>query len=115
MECGICNAIKKWFTKKDDKGDKDDKDDRWFGKNQKNLILILTFLFLLILTEIDQIRKLNKYNKDKINLAIDLIDDLIKTYEYRHESFTISDQPDKVEVTKQTIDNLDKIKKILED
>jgi len=25
MECGICNAIKKWFTKKDDKGDKDDK------------------------------------------------------------------------------------------
>jgi len=28
MECGICNAIKKWFTKKDDKGDKDDKDDR---------------------------------------------------------------------------------------
>jgi hypothetical protein len=28
MECGICNAIKKWFTKKDDKGDKDDKDDK---------------------------------------------------------------------------------------
>jgi len=23
MECGICNAIKKWFTKKDDEGDKD--------------------------------------------------------------------------------------------
>jgi len=21
MECGICNAIKKWFTKKDDKDD----------------------------------------------------------------------------------------------
>jgi len=34
MECGICNAIKKWFKKKDDKGDKDDKDDkddRWFN------------------------------------------------------------------------------------
>ena len=28
MECGICNAIKKWLTKKDDKGDKDDKDDK---------------------------------------------------------------------------------------
>ena len=28
MECGICNAIKKWFTKKDDKGDKGDKDDK---------------------------------------------------------------------------------------
>ncbi len=24
MECGICNAIKKWLAKKDDKGDKDD-------------------------------------------------------------------------------------------
>ena len=67
------------------------------------------------LSEIDQIRKLNKEKWDKINLAIELIDDLIKTYEHRHESFTISDQPDKVEVTKQTIDNLDKIKKILEE
>ena len=28
MECGICNAIKKWFTKKDDKGDKGDKGDK---------------------------------------------------------------------------------------
>ena len=25
MECGICNAIKKWFTKKDDKDDMTDK------------------------------------------------------------------------------------------
>jgi len=24
MECGICNAIKKWLTKKDDKGDMTD-------------------------------------------------------------------------------------------
>jgi len=27
MECGICNAIKKWFTKKGDKGDKGDMTD----------------------------------------------------------------------------------------
>jgi hypothetical protein len=27
MECGICNAIKKWFTKKGDKDDKDDMTD----------------------------------------------------------------------------------------
>jgi len=66
-----------------------------------------------LVIDIDQISKLNKEKWDKINLAIELIDDLIKTYEYRHEKFTISDQPDKVEVTKQTIDNLDKIKKIL--
>ena len=70
---------------------------------------------ILVLSEIDLIRKLNKEKWDKINLAIELIDDLIKTYENRHETFTISDQPDKVEVTKQTIDNLDKIKKILEE
>jgi len=25
MECGICNAIKKWFTKKGDKDDMTDK------------------------------------------------------------------------------------------
>ena len=68
---------------------------------------------MVILTEIDQIRKLNKEKLDRINLAIELIDDLIKTYEYRHEKFTISDQPDKVEVTKQTIDNLEKIKETL--
>jgi len=81
--------------------------------NQKNLNLILTFLFLLILTEIDQIRKLNKEKLDRINLAIDLIDNLIKSYEIHHEKMMISDQPDKVEVTKQTIDNLEKIKKTL--
>ena len=27
MECVICSAIIKWFTKKDDKDDKDDKGD----------------------------------------------------------------------------------------
>ena len=27
MECGICNAIKKWFTKKGDKDDKDNMTD----------------------------------------------------------------------------------------
>ena len=43
MECGICNAIKKWFTKKDDKGDKGDKDDMtdlrsWLIMNDKEKI-----------------------------------------------------------------------------
>ena len=69
----------------------------------------------MVLSEIDQIRKHNQNKKDKINLAIDLIDHLIKSYEYHHEKMVISDQPDKVEVTKQTIDNLEKIKKILEE
>ena len=65
------------------------------------------------LKEIDQIRKHNQNKKDKINLAIDLIDNLIKSYGCHYEKIVISDQPDKVQVTKQTIDNLEKIKKIL--
>ena len=43
----------------------------------------LTFSFLLVLSEIDQIRKLNKEKWDKINLAIELIDDL-ETYVQSH-------------------------------
>ena len=52
-------------------------------------------------------------DKDKLNLAIDLIDNLITSYEFHHEKMMISDQPDKVQVTKQMIDNLEKIRKIL--
>ena len=68
---------------------------------------------ILVLSEIDQIRKYNQNKKDRIEKAVDLIDDLIESYEYHHEKMVISDQPDKVEVTKQTIDNLEKIKKTL--
>lgn len=63
------------------------------------------------ISEIDQIRNHNQNKKDRIEKAVDLIDDLIESYEYHHEKMVISDQPDKVEVTKQTIDNLEKIKK----
>ena len=54
-------------------------------------------------------------DKEKLKQALDLIDDLIKGYESHHKMFVISDQPDKVDVTKQTIDDLEKIKKILEE
>ena len=67
----------------------------------------------MVLSEIDQIRKHNQNKKDRIENAIYLIDDLIESYEYHHEAMVISDQPDKVEVTKQTIDNLKKIRKTL--
>ena len=49
-----------------------------------------------------------------IEIALEEIDDLTRYYENEHKVYVISDQPDKVEVTKQTIDNLEKIKKILE-
>ena len=67
------------------------------------------------LSEIDQIRKLNKEKWDKINLAIELIDEFIGIYEYEHKMFVTSDQPDKVDVTKRSIDRFDKIRKILEE
>ena len=79
---------------------------------------MLTFLFLLVfgdLSEIDQIRKLNKEKWDKINLAIELIDEWLGIYKYELNSFVTSDQPDKVEVTQRSIDRLEKIKKTLED
>ena len=75
----------------------------------------LTFSFLLVLSEIDQIRKLNKEKWDKINLAIELIDEWLGIYKYELNSFVTSDQPDKVEVTQRSIDRLEKIKKTLED
>ena len=67
------------------------------------------------LSEIDQIRKLNKEKWDKINLAIELIDEWLGIYKYELNSFVTSDQPDKVEVTQRSIDRLEKIKKTLED
>ena len=51
---------------------------------------------ILVLSEIDQIRKYNQNKKDRIEKAVDLIDDLIESYEYHHEKMVISDQPDKV-------------------
>ena len=50
----------------------------------------------------------------KIDMSIDKIDELIGIYESYHKMFVTSDQPDKVTVTKQTIDDLEKIKRILE-
>ena len=54
-------------------------------------------------------------DKEKLKQALDLIDDLIKGYESHHKMFVISDQPDKVDVTKRSIDRFDKIRKILEE
>ena len=53
-------------------------------------------------------------NKEKIKEALKVIDKLIKHYEYYHGLFVTSNQPDKVTVTKESIENLEEIKKILE-
>ena len=53
-------------------------------------------------------------HQEKIEEALKVIDKLIKHYEYYHGLFMASDQPDKVTVTKESIKNLEEIKKILE-
>ena len=51
--------------------------------------------------------------QEKIDLALKLIDKMIKDYEYYHGVFVTSNQPDKVTVTRKSIENLKEIKNIL--
>ena len=89
MECGICNAIKKWFTKKDDKGDKDDKDDRWF-----NALLIMN-------------------DKEKIKEVLGILEIKIKDYEDEHKEFFDSMQYAEASRFKHMKELLEEIKKTL--
>ena len=52
-------------------------------------------------------------HQEKIEEALKAIDKMIKDYEYNHGIFVISDQPDKVTVTRKSIENLKEIKNIL--
>ena len=60
-------------------------------------------------------KNLVKSNNKKIKKALKEIDGWIGIYEYEHKMFVTSDQPDKVDVTKRSIDRFDKIRKILEE
>ena len=53
-------------------------------------------------------------DKEKIKEALKVIDKLIDHYEYYLGVFVTSIQPNKVEVTKKSIEDLEVIKKILE-
>jgi len=66
------------------------------------------------LKELNKLLSRSILKQEKIRKALGLIDELIKGYESDHKMFVTSDQPDKVTVTKQTIEDLEKIKKILE-
>ena len=68
--------------------------------------------------EMEIAKKANKYlygtsDHEKVKKALNLIDFLIKSYEWDHGKFVTSDQPDKVEVTRKTIKDLEEIKEIL--
>ena len=49
---------------------------------------------------------------ERISKALDLIDELIENYEINLDMYMTSDQPDNYFVAKQTIEDLEKIKKI---
>jgi hypothetical protein len=50
---------------------------------------------------------------ERIGKALDLIDELIENYEISLDMYMTSDQPDNYFMTKQTIEDLEKIKKTL--
>jgi hypothetical protein len=50
---------------------------------------------------------------ERISKALDLIDELIENYEISLDMYMTSDQPDNYFMTKQTIEDLEKIKKTL--
>ena len=52
---------------------------------------------------------------ERISKALDLIDELIENYEISLDMYMTSDQPDNYFMTKQTIEDLEKIKKTLEE
>ena len=51
--------------------------------------------------------------QEKLKQASDLIDELIEKYEINLDMYMTSDQPDNYFMTKQTIEDLEKIKKTL--
>jgi hypothetical protein len=51
--------------------------------------------------------------QEKIDEALKLIDKMIKHYEYYHGVFVTSNQPDKAELSKNTLVDLEKIKETL--
>ena len=69
--------------------------------------------FLLVLPKNQYVNE-SFVNKEKIKESLKVIDKLIEHYEYYLGVFVTSIQPNKVEVTKKSIEDLEVIKKILE-
>ena len=66
------------------------------------------------LKELNKLLSRSIIKQEKLKQALDLIDELIENYEINLDMYMTSDQPDNYFVTKQTIEDLEKIKKILE-
>ena len=66
------------------------------------------------LKELNKLLSRSIIKQEKLKQALDLIDELIENYEINLDMYMTSDQPDNYFVAKQTIEDLEKIKKILE-
>ena len=66
------------------------------------------------LKELNKLLSRSIIKQEKLKQALDLIDELIENYEINLDMYMTSDQPDNYFVTKHTIEDLEKIKKILE-
>ena len=53
-------------------------------------------------------------DKEKNEKALEMIHDLIELRQSYHEGFVTSDQPDKTELVQRNLNDLQKIKEILE-
>ncbi len=53
-------------------------------------------------------------DKEKIEKSLEMIHDLIELRQSYHEGFVTSDQPDKTELVQRNLNDLQKIKEILE-
>ena len=66
------------------------------------------------LKELNKLLSRSIIKQEKLKQASDLIDELIEKYEINLDMYMTSDQPDNYFMTKETIEDLEKIKKILE-
>ena len=65
------------------------------------------------LEELNILLSRSMIKQEKLKHASDLIDELIENYEINLDMYMTSDQPDNYFMTKQTIEDLEKIKKTI--
>ena len=54
-------------------------------------------------------------DKERLQRVLNMVNDLIKLRQSYHEGFVTSDQPDKTELVQRNLNDLQKIKEILEE
>ena len=53
-------------------------------------------------------------DKEKVKKVLNMVDDLVTSYQNKRQVFITSDQPDKTELIQKTLDDLQEIREILD-